>query len=121
MNRLIFVLVMLAAGLLILVLNHGNDEIFGMDSDQFGRLVSLLPFATVLGAGILISRRHTLARSLRDLAAWAVIILGLIVLWLYRDDFSTLGDRVLAALVPGRAVVSQSAEGGSEGILHKSI
>lgn len=121
MNRYTIAFLILAAGLALLIVNHGAGETLGFENDDFARLVSLLPFATLIGAGILIGRRQALGKVVRDLAAWAVIILGLIVVWLYRGDLLALGDRVLAALTPGQPVVSRSVDGQTEVILHKSM
>lgn len=121
MNRYTFALLILAAGLVLLIANHDAGEIFGVGSDDFADLVRLFSLAALIGAGVLIGRRHSFGRVARDLMAWAVIALGLIVLWLYRGDFLALGDRVRAALVPGQAVVSRGADGTTEIILHKSM
>lgn len=121
MNRYTVAFLIIAAGLALLIFNHGSGETLGMDNDQFARLVTLLPFIALLGSGILIGRRHTLGKVARDLSTWLVIILGLVVVWLYRGDFRSLGERVFAALVPGQPVVSTSTGGDTEVILHKSM
>ena len=121
MNRYTVAFLILAAGLALLIFNHGSGETLGMDNNEFARLVSLLPILTLLGTGILIGRRRTLGKVARDLATWLVIILGLIVVWLYRGDLKSVAERVFAALVPGRPVISSSIGGGAEVILHKSM
>lgn len=121
MNRYTIALLILAAGLALLMFNHGVGETFGIENDDFGRLVSLLPFVTLLGTGILVGRRHALGKVVRDLATWAVIVLGLVVVWLYREELKDLRDRVIAALVPGQPVISRSTGGEAEIILHKSM
>ncbi|MCX8999810.1 TIGR02281 family clan AA aspartic protease [Rhizobiaceae bacterium BDR2-2] len=121
MNRYTIGLLILAVSLALLIFNHGAGETFGVDNDRFAELMRLLTLTTVIGAGILISRRYTFGKVARDLAIWLVIILALIVLWLYRGDFRSLGDRVFAALVPGQSVISRGADGTTEIILHKSM
>lgn len=111
----------LGAGLLFLVLNHDKGTTFGIDNDDFGRMIYLIPIAGLLGAGILSGHRGSLGNAVRQLAIWLVIILALVAVWLYRDDMRRVGERVMAGLMPGRAVVVTTSEGGSEIILHKSM
>lgn len=121
MNRYTIAFLMIATGLALLIFNHGSGQTLGLDNDEFARLVGLLPFIALLGSGILIGRRHTLGKVARDLATWLVLILGLVVVWLYRGDLQSLGQRVLAALLPGRPIVSTPVGGDTEVILHKSM
>jgi aspartyl protease family protein len=50
-----------------------------------------------------------------------VLILALATAYLYRQDAAAIGNRLLAGLVPGRAVVVTTSEGGQEVILHKLL
>ncbi|MGO4350897.1 TIGR02281 family clan AA aspartic protease [Rhizobium sp. RAF36] len=120
MSRLTIFLLILGIGLAILVFNNGNDRIMGMETDDFGRMVYLLPIALMLSAGIWASRRN-IGETMRNLMIWLVIILALATVYLYRQDLLSVGNRLLAGLVPGRAVVVTTSEGGSEIILHKLL
>jgi len=120
MSRLTIFLLILGIGLAILVFNNGNDRIMGMETDDFGRMVYLLPIALMLSAGIWASRRN-IGETMRNLMIWLVIILALATVYLYRQDMLGVGNRLLAGLVPGRAVVVTTSEGGSEIILHKLL
>lgn len=120
MSRLTIFLLILGIGLAILVFNSGNDRIMGMETDDFGRMVYLLPIALMLSAGIWASRRN-IGETMRNLMIWLVIILALATVYLYRQDLLGVGNRLLAGLVPGRAVVVTTSEGGSEIILHKLL
>jgi aspartyl protease family protein len=120
MSRLTIFLLILGIGLAILVFNNGNDRIMGMEADDFGRMVYLLPIALMLSAGIWASRRN-IGETMRNLMIWLVIILALATVYLYRQDLQGVGNRLLAGLVPGRAVVVTTSEGGSEIILHKLL
>jgi aspartyl protease family protein len=53
MNRLTLLLAILAIGLALLIFNHGSGQTFGMNNDDFGRLVALAALVTLLSAGIL--------------------------------------------------------------------
>jgi len=120
MSRLTIFLLILGIALAILVFNNGNDRIMGMETDDFGRMVYLLPIALMLSAGIWASRRN-IGETMRNLTIWLVIILALATVYLYRQDLQGVGNRLLAGLVPGRAVVVTTSEGGSEIILHKLL
>ncbi|SCX27821.1 clan AA aspartic protease [Agrobacterium sp. DSM 25558] len=121
MNRLIFVFLVLGIGLVLLIINNDSGQTFGISNEQFGRMVYLVPIAALLSVGILAGNRGGLGTALRQLAIWLVIILSLVAIYLYRYDFQRVGERVLAGLIPGRAVVVTTRSGEQEVILNKSI
>lgn len=116
---LLLVLAVLGVSLALLLLNSGSGTTMGMDNDDFADLARLLPIALLLGASIVIGSRYKASEVIRNLAIWLAILLGLIVVWLYKGEFAALGDRVLAALSPGRAAVSRTADGSTEVVLYK--
>ncbi|PJI42829.1 MAG: TIGR02281 family clan AA aspartic protease [Rhizobium sp.] len=118
--RLIIVLAILGFGLAVLVVNHDSGQSFGMANEDFGSFIRLLPFAALLSVGLIASRR-SLGESARQLAVWLLIILALVTGYLYRMELHSIGDRLLAGLIPGRAVVVTTSEGTAEVILHKSL
>jgi aspartyl protease family protein len=120
MNRLGIFLLILAIGLAVLVYNHDSDRVLGMNTNDFGRMVYLLPIALMLSAGVWASRRSA-GETMRNLMIWLVIILALATVYVYRQDLLGVGNRLLAGLVPGHAVVVTTSEGGSEIILHKLL
>ncbi|HCD85170.1 MAG TPA: TIGR02281 family clan AA aspartic protease, partial [Agrobacterium sp.] len=121
MNRLTIVLLLLAVGLGLLLVNHDSGRTFGIDNDKFGQMIYFLPIAGLLSVGILAGRRGSFGTVIRQLAVWLVIILGLVSLYLYRYDLQSFGDRLLGGLMPGRAVVVTTSGGEQEIILHKSM
>jgi aspartyl protease family protein len=102
------------------LVNHGGGKTMGVDNDDFGRLIYLIPIAGLLGAGILAGRRSSLNTAFQQMAIWLVIIMGLIVAYLYRDDARAIAGRVTAGLVPGTAVVVETSDGSREVIIHKT-
>ena len=120
MNRLTIVLAILGFGLAVLVFTDGNSRILGLQKDEFGRFVMLLPFAAMLSVGILASRR-SLGESMRQMMIWLLILLALVTAYLYRNDMQAVGDRLLAGLLPGRAMVVSSQDGEQEVILYKAM
>jgi aspartyl protease family protein len=110
----------LAIGLIILILNHDSGQSFGIDNEEFGRLVVALPILLMISAGILVGRR-SLGQSLRQMAIWVLIALVLVTGYLYRGDFRSVGERLAAGLMPGRAVTVTTADGSNEVVLHKAL
>jgi aspartyl protease family protein len=120
MTRLTILLGVLGLGLAVLIFNSESPRVLGMRTDDFGRIVYLLPIALMLAAGIW-GRRISVGETLRHLMIWLVLILGLATAYLYRQEAFGVGNRLLAGLVPGRAVVVTTSEGGVEVILHKLL
>lgn len=118
--RLLIVLAILGFGLAVLVVNHDAGQSFGMTNDDFGDFIRLLPFAAMLSVGLIATRR-SIGESARQLAVWMLITLALVTGYLYRLELQAIGNRLLAGLVPGRAVVVTTSEGRPEAILHKSL
>jgi clan AA aspartic protease, TIGR02281 family len=118
--RLLIAFAILGFGLVVLLVNNETGRSFGMDNDRFGEMITLLPFAALIGAGILASRR-TLGESARQMLIWVVIVLVLVTGYIYRGDLRAIADRLTAGLFPGRAVVVTDAGGNQQVILHKSM
>lgn len=116
---LILLLVVMGGGLALLMFNANQGQTMGMENDDFARLVALLPLALLFGSSIIIGSRYRTVEVVRNIAIWMAILLGLIVLWLYKSDFAMLGDRVLSALAPGRAAVTRVSNGATEVTLYK--
>lgn len=119
-NRLTIALAVLGLGLAVLLFSRDHDTVLGLASDDFGRIVYLLPIALVLSAGIWVGR-HRASVALRDLLIWIIIILALATAYIYRREAGEVGNRLLAGLVPGHAVVLTTGAGGNEIILHKLL
>jgi aspartyl protease family protein len=118
--RFVLGIAILLIGLAILVVNHDSGQSFGIDNEDFGRMVVTLPILLMISAGILVGRR-SLGQSLRQMAIWVLIALALVTGYLYRGDFRSIGERVLAGLMPGRAVTVTTADGRAEVVLHKTL
>ncbi|MFC3164367.1 TIGR02281 family clan AA aspartic protease [Ciceribacter thiooxidans] len=120
MMRLLVVFLILGFGLVVLLFTNGGARNFGMDNDSFGETIRLLPFALLLSVGILASRR-SLGETVRQMALWLLITLALVTAYLYRGELRSVGERLLAGLIPGRAVVVTASDGEAEVVLHKSL
>lgn len=113
-------LAILAIGLAILVVNHDSGQSFGIANDDFGRMVVALPILLMISAGIVLARGQ-LGRNLRHITIWLLIALALVTGYLYRGDFRGVGERLLAGLMPGRAVTVTTQDGTTEVVLHKTL
>ncbi|MCK3780723.1 TIGR02281 family clan AA aspartic protease [Ensifer sesbaniae] len=120
MTRLAILLSILAIGLILLIVNHDAGRTMGLANDDFGQLVSLGAIATLIGAGILQSRRR-FGEGLRLIAIWLFITLALVSAYVYRFELQAFGNRLLAGLVPGRATVITDSEGRQEVVLHRML
>ncbi|NRQ14919.1 retropepsin-like aspartic protease family protein [Ensifer sesbaniae] len=120
MTRLAILLSILAIGLILLIVNHDAGRTMGLANDDFGQLVSLGAIATLIGAGILQSRRR-FGEGLRLIAIWLLITLALVSAYVYRFELQAFGNRLLAGLVPGRATVVTDSEGRQEVVLHRML
>ncbi|MDH4412460.1 MAG: TIGR02281 family clan AA aspartic protease [Rhizobium sp.] len=120
MMRFVIGLAILGIGLVVLLINHDSGQSFGINNSDFGQLVVTLPILLMISAGIVLGRRQ-LGQSLRQMAIWVLIALALVTGYLYRGDFRSIGERVLAGLMPGRAVSVTTADGRAEVVLHKVL
>jgi aspartyl protease family protein len=110
----------LAVGLVLLIINHDQGQTFGIDNDAVSRIVVALPILLMISSGIVLGRR-SLGQSVRQMSIWVLIALALVTGYLYRDDMRSVGERLMAGLLPGRAVTVTTADGSTEVVLHKSL
>lgn len=115
-----FIFLILAVGLGLLLINHSSGMTLGMDNDDFAHLIYLLPIAGLLSVGILAGKRGGFGKALAQLAIWAVIILGLVTAYSFRDDFSGVTSRVMSNLMPSRATSVTLADGTKEVLITRA-
>lgn len=89
---------------LALVISADAGTMIGLDQTDTARLVSGLA-VLILVAGGLFTRRQRLGEMLGNLMLWVGIFAVAIGLYSYRTDLQRLGERVVAELTPGAAVV----------------
>ncbi|WP_027151771.1 TIGR02281 family clan AA aspartic protease [Mesorhizobium sp. WSM2561] len=101
MNRVFWVLmILIGVGVVLLMLNDSAGSTFGVENDDFSRLIWLAALVALIGAGLLRSGRP-LGTMARSLGTWAVIVLALIAGYQYRYELQDFASRVTAGLVPG--------------------
>jgi aspartyl protease family protein len=75
-------------------------------SDQVGRLIYLLIIGGFAASAMMFLYRGRLGRAFRDALTWLFIMLILTAGYVMRDDLRHVGQRILAAVVPGYGVAS---------------
>jgi len=104
-RRLISLLLAVLAIALCVLLLRGNaavwSELTALDASSVEtRIVALLLLAIV----VLALFRQRFPNALQSAAVWALIALVLVLAYTYRFELRDVSDRVLAELIPGRAV-----------------
>ncbi|BCM19655.1 TIGR02281 family clan AA aspartic protease [Mesorhizobium sp. J8] len=101
MSRLFWiVMAVIGVGLVLLMLNNSAGHTFGMNNNDFGRLIWVGVLVMVIGASLLRSGRP-LGDMARNIGVWAALILVLIAGYQYRYELQDVASRVTAGLVPG--------------------
>jgi aspartyl protease family protein len=91
---------------------------FGLDSDQLVHLLYLTLLLAFVAAG-LGYRRGRMGAALGQLAVWAVVAVGLVAVYAYRDPILRFAQPVLAELDPSRAVEVVSTDGERELVIRR--
>ncbi|MBV2142867.1 TIGR02281 family clan AA aspartic protease [Falsochrobactrum sp. TDYN1] len=104
---------------LLLMSNHDGGTTLGLANDAFGQAAYLGIWGVVLAAGLLGSGIK-LSDFARNMAVWAVIILGLVAAYQYRYELQDVGSRITAGLVPGSPISDRAVDGSLTVTLAKS-
>ncbi len=111
MNRLFWlVIAAIAILILILVVNDESGTTLGLANDDFADAAYMSIFGVVVAAGLLGSG-IPLNDAVRNIAIWAVIVLGLVTGYQYKYELSNIANRVTAGLIPGTAISGNNADG----------
>ncbi|RWQ03537.1 TIGR02281 family clan AA aspartic protease [Mesorhizobium sp.] len=120
MNRVFWVLmILIGVGVVLLMLNDSAGSTFGVENDDFSRLIWLAALVALIGAGLLRSGRF-LGTMARSLGTWAVIALALIAGYQYRYELQDFASRVTAGLVPGSPLALGLEDGRATVALDKA-
>ena len=99
-----FLLLLIGIGLLVLVLRHDSGTVAGFETGDFASLIYKIALLIFIGGAVLAMFRDRVAEAFQAAMLWVVIGLLLAVGYTYRHDLREVGERVLAELMPGRAV-----------------
>lgn len=100
----------LGAGLILLIANHGSGQVFGIENNDFARILYLGVLGAVLAAGVLAWRADA-GYVARSLAIWTLIVLVLVGGYQYRYELQDIASRMTAGLVPGSPVSMTGVDG----------
>ena len=104
-RRLLWVvLIGIALTMGVLIAGNGQGTIAGLDTNDFGSLVYHVGLVVLVGSAVLVVFRERLSQALEAALFWAVIGFILAFGYTYRAELRNIADRVIAELVPGRAV-----------------
>jgi aspartyl protease family protein len=104
-RRLLWMLLICAAlGLAVFVARNDPDQIAGLTTGEFGFVVYYVGLVVLIGGGVLVLFRENFSRALEAVLFWIVVGFALAVGYTYRADLRAVADRVMAELMPGRAV-----------------
>ncbi|MCT7375535.1 TIGR02281 family clan AA aspartic protease [Chelativorans salis] len=109
--RLFWIIIaVMAAGLVLLIANHENGQVFGIENNAFASVLYLGLWVAVLTVGIVGSGMRFSAVA-RDLAYWLLILLVLTTGYQYRYELQDVASRLTAGLVPGSPMTVAGSEG----------
>jgi aspartyl protease family protein len=115
MSRVLIIAVVVLGALFLITVGMQSGAT-GLDGDDAGRLVYYALLVGLVGSGILASQKN-LGEAARNLGIWALIILVLASVFVFKDDAQGFASRLMAGLVPGRASVYTDAEGRKSAVL----
>jgi aspartyl protease family protein len=89
--------------LIVLVANH-SGAVTGLAEHDVLSLVYKIGFLILIGGAVLRIFRDRFGEAIQAAAMWVVIALVLVAGYAYRFELKDFGDRIMAELVPGRAI-----------------
>lgn len=100
----------LAGGLVLLIANDSDGEVFGLDSDRFGSLLYVGVLGAFIGSAVLASGQR-FGEMARQFGLWTLAILLLVAGYEYRYELQDVASRVSGGLVPPSPLSSIDADG----------
>jgi aspartyl protease family protein len=105
-RRLFWILLIgLLVVIAVLVTRQDTDKIAGLTTDDFGSLIYFLGLIVLVGSGVLVMFRERFSQAIEAALFWIVVGLVLVFAYSYRAELRAASERVMAELMPGRALV----------------
>ena len=102
-RRLLWVLMIgIALALAVIIARHGDDPIAGLSAHDWGSLAYKLALVVFIGGAVLVMFRERPSAALEAALFWVVAGFVLVFAYTYRGEFRSIGERVMAELMPGR-------------------
>lgn len=89
---------------ILLVSRRNGGAVARLSGNDVASLTYYLILIAIVGSGVVVLFRKRFAEALKAAVLWVTIALGLIVLYTYRAELRSVSERVMAELIPGRAV-----------------
>lgn len=105
-------LFILALAAMLLVQNHAEGSIAGLDAGTFAALAGGLALLVYLGGTFARRYRGETSTALRDALTWAALGLSIVTLYSYRDELLPIAGRLAGEIRPGSAMVVEESTGG---------
>jgi len=105
MRKLLWLLLLgLLLTLTVLVIRRQGITLANLGSNDFSSLTIYVILAVFAGGMVLTLFRERISQALEAALLWALVAFILLVGYTYRAELHDIGDRLLAELIPGRAV-----------------
>ena len=105
MSRLLpWIVLALVLAVLVMLARHTEGLSGALSSGDMASLVYKIVLVVLAGGAVLAMFRQNFSQALTQAMIWVVIGLALVLGYTYRFELYDVGDRVMAELMPGRAV-----------------
>lgn len=116
MYRILIVAIVVLAGLFLITVGFSSSG-SRLDGDDTMQMVYYALLVALVGSGVLASQRN-LGEAVRNLGIWALILVVLSAVFVFKDDAQNFASRLTAGLIPGRAATIIDASGRRSAILY---
>lgn len=99
-NRWLIWALIVIGGIALIALLGGQLERAFDDEHTAMRLVYLVGLVALIGGSLVVRLRYDTGRTVSQLAIWVAVFAGLILVYSFRFEFGTLGDRLRGELMP---------------------
>ena len=104
-RRLLWVLLLgIGLTLALVIARHGDDRLGALSTEDWGALAYHVALVVFVGGAVLVLFRERVSAALEAALFWIVVGFVLVFVYTYRGELRSMGDRVMAELMPGRAV-----------------
>ena len=120
MGRFFWIIIGLAGLVLIALIASGDTgTVFGFEAGQFATLAIMSLWALFIGSAVF-GRGIPLGDTIKQLAIWIVIILGLMAVYVFRYDVQDIAARFSGGVLPGSPISRTGDKGKAEVTLIRS-
>lgn len=106
------ILILAAIAIVVGILVVNDDGMVGSLSEgRFAEGAYMGIWAIVLASSLVFVLRTNLTGAVKSIGIWAAAFLVLVGLYAYRGEFAEIRDRIMAELVPGRAISVAGSNG----------